>query len=184
MCLQMAHDEHSMSVQPLDRGQVAFGCLRHRWRKPGFSLQERLSVLSRYRYVAGTTFLLVLIIAAFQIYTAIPMYRATIQLRIQDERTTRVVGIEADDSSYWTDPEPYYQTQYLISRGTRIGTRWPAKPTRPAGDSASRAGERCGIARRRIASAEPVCRGQVDWDVAYRFSAFRQGCAGRAFGAG
>ena len=124
MCPQMAHDEHSMSVQPLDRGLPSAVYAT----EAGFSLQERLSVLSRYRYVAGTTFLLVLIIAAFQIYTAIPMYRATIQLRIQDERTTRVVGIEADDSFYWTDPEPYYQTQYLIIRGSGLARRVIQRP--------------------------------------------------------
>ena len=92
----MARDEHSTNVEPPNRGlpQAAYVT------EAGFSLQERLSVLSRYRRVAGTAFLLVLIIAAFQIYTAIPMYRATVQLRIQDERTTRVLGIEANDSYY------------------------------------------------------------------------------------
>ena len=114
----------ALSVQPLDRGLPSAVYAT----EAGFSLQERLSVLSRYRYVAGTTFLLVLIIAAFQIYTAIPMYRATIQLRIQDERTTRVVGIEADDSFYWTDPEPYYQTQYLIIRGSGLARRVIQRP--------------------------------------------------------
>ena len=92
------------------------------------SLWERLNVLHRHRRIAITVFLFVMIVAALQTYTAVPQYRATAQILIQDERTTAVVAFDANDPLFWADPEPYYQTQYRILRSRGLASRVVQRP--------------------------------------------------------
>jgi len=54
-----------------------------------------------------------------QSYSTVPLYKAQARLLIEDERSTMIRGIDANDPIFWADPEPYYETQYriLASRG-------------------------------------------------------------------
>ena len=54
-----------------------------------------------------------------QTYSKIPLYRASAQVQIQDERTTAVGNLDANNPMFWQDSEQYYNTQYsiLASRG-------------------------------------------------------------------
>ena len=81
-------------------------------------LLDRFAVLYRYRTITGAVFVLTTLAVMLQGYTAIPLYQAQAQLLIEDERTTAVPGLSTSaDSSYASDPEPYYQTQYKILKG-------------------------------------------------------------------
>jgi len=51
-----------------------------------------------------------------QSYTAVPLYEARTRILIEDERSTAIPGLNADNQ-YYEDPEPYYQTQYRILTG-------------------------------------------------------------------
>jgi len=86
--------------------------------EPEVHLLDRFAVLYRYRTITGAVFVLTTLAVMLQGYTAIPLYQAQAQLLIEDERTTAVPGLSTSaDSSYASDPEPYYQTQYKILKG-------------------------------------------------------------------
>ena len=88
---------------------------------------DRLSILFRHRRLAIAAFAITVGVMMAQTYSTIPQYRARAQILIQDERSTAVGALNANDPSYWQDPEPYYNTQYRIlqSRGLarRVVTR-------------------------------------------------------------
>lgn len=112
----MAIDQPGSELQP-DKMPGSAGYLT----EEGVSLWERVNIVYRHRTVAITTFLLVMIVGILQTYTAVPQYRATAQILIQDERSTAVTAFDSNDPMFWQDPEPYYQTQYRISRRPRTG---------------------------------------------------------------
>jgi capsular exopolysaccharide synthesis family protein len=82
-------------------------------------LLDRLSALFRHRRLAGAAFVIVVGVMLLQTYSKIPLYRASAQVQIQDERTTAVGNLDANNPMFWQDSEQYYNTQYsiLASRG-------------------------------------------------------------------
>ena len=82
-------------------------------------LLDRLSALFRHRRLAGAAFAIVAGVMLLQTYSKIPLYRASAQVQIQDERTTAVGNLDASNPMFWQDSEQYYNTQYsiLASRG-------------------------------------------------------------------
>jgi len=79
-------------------------------------LLDRLAVIYRYRAIAISVFVLTTLAMLIQSYTAVPMYEARTRILIEDERSTAIPGLNADNQ-YYEDPEPYYQTQYRILTG-------------------------------------------------------------------
>ena len=58
-----------------------------------------------------------------QTYSKIPLYRASARVEIQDERTTAVGNLNANDPVFWQDSEQYYNTQYSILRSRGLAKR-------------------------------------------------------------
>ncbi|MGH9147703.1 MAG: GumC family protein [Vicinamibacterales bacterium] len=87
---------------------------------------DRLTVLFKYRYVALSILVLVILGSLLRTYTTTPLYRAQARLliEIEDERTAAMVGtINTGSNEYIQDPEPYYNTQYRILTGRELGRR-------------------------------------------------------------
>jgi len=82
-------------------------------------LLDRLNAVFRHRRLAGVAFALVVTAMMVQTYSTIPVYQAFSKVQIQDERTTQIGTLNANDPAFWQDAEPYYRTQYSIieSRG-------------------------------------------------------------------
>ena len=80
-------------------------------------LLDRLSVLYRYRRIAIAVFFLTTAALMIQGYTSIQTYQATAQIMIEDERATAVPGLNGAETTFYEDPEPYYNTQYRILKG-------------------------------------------------------------------
>src|ERR687895_1353825 len=83
-------------------------------------LLDRLNAAYKYRYVALTVFLLVMLAVLIRTYTTTPMYRATASLLIEDDRGKSVAGFASPSAGEYLDPEPYYQTQLRILAGREL----------------------------------------------------------------
>jgi polysaccharide biosynthesis transport protein len=83
---------------------------------------DRLAVLYRYRYIATAVFVLATAAIMIQSYTSLKLFRAQARLLIEDERSTAVPGVSADNS-YYEDPDLYYKTQYRILKGRDLTRR-------------------------------------------------------------
>jgi polysaccharide biosynthesis transport protein len=86
-------------------------------------LLDRLSAVFRHRRVAGAAFVIVVGLMMIQTYSKIPLYRASARIQIQDERTTAVSNLNANDPIFWQDSEQYYNTQYSILRSRGLAKR-------------------------------------------------------------
>jgi capsular exopolysaccharide synthesis family protein len=84
-------------------------------------LLDRLAVIYRYRRIAFTVFALTTIALMIQGYSNVQMYQAKAQVLIEDERSTAMPGMAANE--YYEDPLPYYNTQYRILRGRDLARR-------------------------------------------------------------
>jgi len=84
---------------------------------------DRFAVLYRYRQVAAAVFLLTTSAMVIQGYTTLPTYQAQAQIMIEDERATAVPGLGNQETVYYEDPEPYYNTQYRIIKGRDLARR-------------------------------------------------------------
>ena len=82
---------------------------------------DRLNAVFRHRRLAGATFVLVVTAMMVQTYSTIPIYQAASKVQIQDERTTQIGNLNANDPAFWQDPEPYYRTQYSSDHEPRAG---------------------------------------------------------------
>src|SRR5205823_9907371 len=85
---------------------------------------DRLNAIYKYRSLAITVFLLVMLAVLVRTYTTTPMYRATTSVLIEDEHGGSVAGFNAaagNDNNY-QDPEPYFQTQLRILQGRELAT--------------------------------------------------------------
>src|SRR5580765_550808 len=51
------------------------------------------------------------------------MYRTSSRVMIQDERTTAVGNLNANDPAFWQESDPYYNTQYSILRSRGLARR-------------------------------------------------------------
>ena len=78
------------------------------------TLLDRLTALYPHRHLVVSVFTIVVTLMMLQSYSTIPKYRATARLLIDDERVVRVAGMNSNNPTFWTDPEPYYATQYRI----------------------------------------------------------------------
>ncbi len=91
-------------------------------------LLDRLNAIYKYRYVAVTVFLLVMLGVTIRTYTTTPLYRATTSVLIEEDRTANVAGFNTQaPTDYSQDPEPYYQTQLRILTGRELAMRVAAK---------------------------------------------------------
>ncbi len=91
-------------------------------------LLDRVNAIYKYRYVAITVFLLVLLGITIRTYTTTPLYRATTSVLIEEDRTANVAGFNTQaPTDYSQDPEPYYQTQLRILTGRELATRVATK---------------------------------------------------------
>ena len=86
-------------------------------------LLDRLSAVFRHRRLAGAAFVIVVGLMMLQTYSKIPLYRASARVQIQDERTTAVSNLNANDPMFWQDSEQYYNTQYSILRSRGLARR-------------------------------------------------------------
>jgi capsular exopolysaccharide synthesis family protein len=84
---------------------------------------DRLTVLYKRRWLAITVFVIAAAGMRASTWSAIPMYRATAKVLIQDERSTAVGTLNSSDPVYWQDPEPYYNTQYRILESRALALR-------------------------------------------------------------
>jgi capsular exopolysaccharide synthesis family protein len=81
---------------------------------------DRLSDIYRHRPLVVSVFTIVVTLMMLQSYSTIPLYRATARVQIDNEQSVLVAGLDSNDPVYWTDPEPYFETQYRIIRSTGI----------------------------------------------------------------
>lgn len=86
-------------------------------------LLDRLTAIFRHRRIAGAAFVVVVGLMMLQTYSKIPLYRAGARVLIQDERTTAVGNLNANDPAFWQDSEQYYNTQYSILRSRGLAKR-------------------------------------------------------------
>jgi capsular exopolysaccharide synthesis family protein len=84
---------------------------------------DRLNAVFRHRRLAGVVFTLVVTAMMVQTYSTTPIYQTASRIQIQDERTTQVGNLNANDPAFWQDPEPYYKTQYEIIRSRGLARR-------------------------------------------------------------
>ena len=80
---------------------------------------DRLNAVFKHRRLASVAFVLVVTTMMVQTYSTVPVYQSFSKVQIQDERTTQVGTLNANDPAFWQDADPYYKTQYsiLASRG-------------------------------------------------------------------
>ncbi len=86
-------------------------------------LLDRIAAILKHRRIAGTAFVLVVAVMMVQTYSQVPMYRTSSRVMIQDERTTAVGNLNANDPAFWQESDPYYNTQYSILRSRGLARR-------------------------------------------------------------
>jgi capsular exopolysaccharide synthesis family protein len=86
-------------------------------------LLDRLTTVFRHVRLIAVVFALVFGLGAYQSFTTVPRYRARATVLIQDERSTSMTNLNANERGYWEDPEPYFNTQFQILRGRALGRR-------------------------------------------------------------
>ena len=84
---------------------------------------DRLNAVFKHRRLASVAFVLVVTTMMVQTYSTIPIYQAASRVQIQDERTTQVGNMNANDPAFWQDAEPYYKTQHSILRSRGLARR-------------------------------------------------------------
>ncbi|HYT73231.1 MAG TPA: polysaccharide biosynthesis tyrosine autokinase [Vicinamibacterales bacterium] len=84
---------------------------------------DRLNAVFKHRRLAFTAFSLVVAGMMVQSYSTIPIYQAWARVQIQDERTTQVGNLNANDPMFWQESEPYYRTQYSIIQSRGLSQR-------------------------------------------------------------
>jgi succinoglycan biosynthesis transport protein ExoP len=84
---------------------------------------DRLNAVFKHRRLASVAFVLVVTTMMVQTYSTIPVYQASARIQIQDERTTQVGNLNANDPAFWQDPDPYYKTQYSILQSRGLARR-------------------------------------------------------------
>jgi polysaccharide biosynthesis transport protein len=84
---------------------------------------DRLAALYRHRKLAAAALTVVVTFMMVQTYSTVPLYRASSQVLIQDERTTAVGNLNANDPMFWQESDQYYNTQYSILRSRGLAKR-------------------------------------------------------------
>jgi uncharacterized protein involved in exopolysaccharide biosynthesis len=83
---------------------------------PNVHLFDRLAIIIKHWKTAIGVAMLVIAGMMYQTYTTVPLYRAQARIQIDEEHTTAQTDFK-ESSLVYTDPEPYYQTQYKILQG-------------------------------------------------------------------
>ncbi len=86
-------------------------------------LFDRLAVLYKYRWASIGVFLLVVGWVMVDSYTAVPMYRATARVLIEDPGADVATPTEIQRSITVQDPEIYMETQLRIIKGRELAQR-------------------------------------------------------------
>jgi len=89
---------------------------------PNAHLFDRLAIIVKHWKVAATFAVLVIAAMMYQTYTTISLYRAQARLQIDEEQTAAQTDFKQPELVY-SDPEPYYQTQYKILQGRDLALR-------------------------------------------------------------
>jgi capsular exopolysaccharide synthesis family protein len=85
-------------------------------------LFDRFAVIVKYYKAVAAVMVLVVAGWMYQTYTTIPMYRGVARIQIDEEHTTQTADFKESYLTY-TDPEPYYQTQYRVLQGRDLARR-------------------------------------------------------------
>src|SRR6185295_1752236 len=83
---------------------------------PNVHLFDRLAIIIKHWKAAAAIAILVSAGMMYQTYTTVPLYRAQARIQIDEEHTTAQTDFK-ESSLVYSDPEPYYQTQYKILQG-------------------------------------------------------------------
>jgi polysaccharide biosynthesis transport protein len=83
---------------------------------PNVHLFDRLAIIIKHWKPAIGVAMLVIAGMMYQTYTTVPLYRAQARIQIDEEHTTAQTDFK-ESSLVYSDPEPYYQTQYKILQG-------------------------------------------------------------------
>src|SRR6187397_875612 len=89
---------------------------------PNVHLFDRLAIIIKHWKPAISVAMLVIAGMMYQTYTTVPLYRAQARIQIDEEHTTAQTDFK-EPSLVYTDPEPYYQTQYKILQGRDLALR-------------------------------------------------------------
>jgi capsular exopolysaccharide synthesis family protein len=90
-------------------------------------LFDRLAVLYKYRWASIAVFLLVVGWVMVDSYTAVPMYRATARVLVEDPGTDVATPTEIARSITLQDPEIYMETQLRIMTGRELAQHVASK---------------------------------------------------------
>ena len=112
-----------MLPQPLTANIPAVDNTSHVHTPQEVHLFDRLVAVFRHLRLVVAVFAVVLAIGMLQSYSTVPRYKAKATILLQDERSTSVTNLNANDRAYWEDPEPYFNTQYQILRGRGLARR-------------------------------------------------------------
>jgi len=89
---------------------------------PNVHLFDRLAVIVKHWKVALAVAILVVVAMMYQTYTTVALYRAQARIQIDEEQTIAQTDFKQPELVY-SDPEPYYQTQYKILQGRDLALR-------------------------------------------------------------
>jgi polysaccharide biosynthesis transport protein len=89
---------------------------------PNVHLFDRLAIIIKHWKAAVAIAVLVVAGMMYQTFTTVPLYRAQSRIQIEEEQTTAQTDFK-EPSLVYTDPEPYYQTQYKILQGRDLALR-------------------------------------------------------------
>jgi succinoglycan biosynthesis transport protein ExoP len=89
---------------------------------PNVHLFDRLAIIIKHWKSAVAVTILVVAGMMYQTFTTVPLYRAQARIQIDEEQTTAQTDFK-ESSLVYSDPEPYYQTQYKILQGRDLALR-------------------------------------------------------------
>src|SRR3954469_17519254 len=89
---------------------------------PNVHLFDRLAIIIKHWKAAAAIAILVIAGMMYQTFTTVPLYRAQARIQIDEEQTTAQTDFK-ESSLVYSDPEPYYQTQYKILQGRDLALR-------------------------------------------------------------
>jgi capsular exopolysaccharide synthesis family protein len=89
---------------------------------PNVHLFDRLAIIIKHWKAAAAIAILVIAGMMYQTFTTVPLYRAQARIQIDEEQTTAQTDFK-EPSLVYSDPEPYYQTQYKILQGRDLALR-------------------------------------------------------------
>src|SRR5262245_37958313 len=89
---------------------------------PNVHLFDRLAIIIKHWKAAVGVAMLVITGMMYQTYTTVPLYRAQARIQIDEEHTAAQTDFK-EPSLVYSDPEPYYQTQYKILQGRDLALR-------------------------------------------------------------